>query len=110
MNEAHKGLLMRGRDEALRKATTAIEQLCDERGIPIPPTLARDLAVAAIRAIDAVMDERAAALDIAQRAEVIHAEHHPGYIVPSLDSCAEHTREEFEHLVRSALHRGGSDG
>ncbi len=38
--------------------------------------------------------------DIARRAEEIHAEHHPGYFVPSLDSCPEHTRAEYEQLVR----------
>lgn len=38
--------------------------------------------------------------EIAERAEEIHAEHHSGYIVPSLDSCDEHTRAEYEELVR----------
>jgi hypothetical protein len=40
---------------------------------------------------------------IAQRAEEIHAEHHPGYVVPSLDSCTEHTRAEYETLVTGLL-------
>jgi hypothetical protein len=43
------------------------------------------------------------AAEIAQRAEEIHAEHHAGYIVPSLDSCDEHTRAEYEALVRDLL-------
>lgn len=38
--------------------------------------------------------------DLTRRAEEIHAEHHRGYIVPSLDSCDEHTRAEYEELVR----------
>ena len=37
---------------------------------------------------------------VAQLAEVIHAEHHPGTFVPDLDSCPEHTRAEYEQLVR----------
>jgi hypothetical protein len=45
----------------------------------------------------------ARAREIAQRAEEIHAEHHPGYIVPSLDSCPEHTRAEYEALVADLL-------
>lgn len=39
--------------------------------------------------------------DIGQHAEEIHAEHHSGYIVPSLDSCPEHTRSEYEALAAS---------
>ena len=35
----------------------------------------------------------------AARAEEIHAEHHSGYIVPSLDSCPEHTRAEYEAIA-----------
>jgi hypothetical protein len=45
-------------------------------------------------------DEAARARDTAQRAEEIHAEHHPGVIVPVLDSCPEHTRAEYEELAR----------
>jgi hypothetical protein len=41
--------------------------------------------------------------EISARAEEIHAEHHSGYIVPSLDSCPEHTRAEYEDFVRGAF-------
>lgn len=37
---------------------------------------------------------------VAQEAEVLHAEHHPGTFVPSLDSCPEHERAWYEQRVR----------
>lgn len=37
---------------------------------------------------------------VAREAEVLHAEHHPGTFVPSLDSCTEHERAEYEQRVR----------
>ena len=36
--------------------------------------------------------------EVSKRAEEIHAEHHSGYIVSSLDSCPEHTRAEYEAM------------
>lgn len=36
--------------------------------------------------------------------EVLHAEHHSGTIVPTLDSCTEHTRAEYEALADSLTH------
>lgn len=41
--------------------------------------------------------------EISERAEEIHAEHHYGVIVPSLDSCAEHERADYEALVASLI-------
>ena len=38
--------------------------------------------------------------DISRDAEVIHAEHHPGTFVPSLDSCPVHERAEYEQIAR----------
>jgi hypothetical protein len=40
-----------------------------------------------------------AELTIAEHAELLHAEHHSGTFVPTLDSCDEHTREEYEQLA-----------
>lgn len=55
--------------------------------------------------------QRERAREIAQRAEEIHAEHHPGYITPSLDACTEHDRAEYEQRVASLLRQeGGGDG
>lgn len=34
------------------------------------------------------------------QAEMLHAEHHTGSYVPALDSCPEHSREEYEAKVR----------
>jgi hypothetical protein len=34
-----------------------------------------------------------------QYAEVLHAEHHPGTFVPTLDSCREHERADYEALA-----------
>jgi hypothetical protein len=34
-------------------------------------------------------------------AEALHAEQHPGTFVPSLDGCPEHTRREWEAVVRN---------
>jgi hypothetical protein len=39
--------------------------------------------------------------EISAEAEVLHAEHHPGTFVPSLDSCEEHTRAAYEARVRA---------
>jgi len=41
--------------------------------------------------------------EVRERAGEIHAEHHPGYIVPSLDSCPVHTRAEYEALAAGLL-------
>jgi hypothetical protein len=46
------------------------------------------------------------AADTAERAEEIHAEHHDGYIVPSLDSCPDHDRASYEALVSQILTAG----
>jgi histidine triad (HIT) family protein len=37
---------------------------------------------------------------IGRDAEVLHAEHHPGTFVPTLDSCPEHGRADYEDRVR----------
>jgi hypothetical protein len=45
--------------------------------------------------------------DVDREAEELHAEHHPGYIVPSLDSCPEHDQAEYEQMVRDLHRRNG---
>ena len=37
---------------------------------------------------------------VSRDAEVLHAEHHRGTFVPSLDSCPEHDRADYEERVR----------
>jgi hypothetical protein len=41
-----------------------------------------------------------------QEAEVLHAEHHAGVFVPSLESCAEHTVADYLMLVDQIQARG----
>jgi hypothetical protein len=41
------------------------------------------------------------AAETGDEAEVLHAEHHPGTFVPSLDSCPEHDRADYEARVRA---------
>jgi hypothetical protein len=41
------------------------------------------------------------AQQVAEQAEVLHAERHSGLLVPTLDSCAQHTRTMFESMARS---------
>ena len=61
--------------------------------------------------IDALADlaERVAqergAHDVARDAEILHAEHHPGTFVPSLDSCTVHERADYEQRVREMTTR-----
>jgi hypothetical protein len=43
---------------------------------------------------------RAVCERVACNAEVLHSEHHPGTLVPSLDSCPEHDRADYEGRVR----------
>jgi hypothetical protein len=42
-------------------------------------------------------------VNIRERAEELHAEHHAGTFVPTLDSCPEHTRAEYEQFVADLL-------
>jgi hypothetical protein len=45
------------------------------------------------------------AVDIADEANVLHSEHHPGTFVPTLDSCPEHDRADYEARVREMAAR-----
>ena len=40
---------------------------------------------------------------VSEYADVLHAEHHPGFFVPTLDSCPEHDRAEYEGLAARVL-------
>ena len=42
---------------------------------------------------------------VSRDAEVLHAEHHPGTFVPSLDSCPEHERADYEARVSTQEHQ-----
>jgi hypothetical protein len=37
---------------------------------------------------------------VSEDAGVLHSEHHPGTFVPTLDSCPEHERADYEAMVR----------
>lgn len=52
------------------------------------------------RVLDLGADREREALDYA---DVLHAEHHPGVFVPSLDSCPEHDRAEYERLAERLM-------
>ena len=47
--------------------------------------------------------------DIAREAEMLHAEHHPGTFVPTLDSCTEHERADYEARVEAMYARLAPD-
>ncbi len=38
---------------------------------------------------------------IPREAEVLHAEHHPGTFVPTLASCTEHERADYEAMIKA---------
>jgi hypothetical protein len=61
---------------------------------------AEAIAYAAVRDYAAYISARETASDDARAAEVLHAEHHPGTFVPSLDSCPVHERADYEERVR----------
>ena len=41
--------------------------------------------------------------EVVREAEVLHAEHHSGTFVPSLDACTEHDRAAYERIVRAQI-------
>ena len=41
------------------------------------------------------------AQQVREHAEVLHAERHSGLLVPTLDSCGQHSRAEFESMART---------
>lgn len=60
------------------------------------PSFIESVAFAAVRAyVQAVAVD-----DVHSHAEVLHAEHHPGTFVPSLDSCPVHERADYEERIR----------
>jgi len=68
------------------------------------PSFIECVAAAAVRGAMQVLGAR----NISQDAEILHAEHHPGTFVPSLDSCSVHERSDYEQIVRDMNERTGT--
>ena len=88
-------------EEDLPPGVVIMHETCRVKETAQAAAAEREKVLDEIRQLAAAETGRARQRKISERAEEIHAEHHYGYLVPSLDSCPEHDRADYEAMVQS---------